>query len=442
MANPPQRRRLLIVSPSFPPINTPDMQRVRMSLAHYIEHGWEPVVLAVDPSKHGGPRDENLKATVPSGIRIYHASAIPVRWARWFGIGNLGLRAWWSLLRAGAKILREEQIDLVFFSNTQFITFTLGRIWRRRFGVPFAIDLQDPWQTDYYKGPRKQERPGGWKYTFAQFQARILEGWSMHHMSALMSVSPHYIDALRLRYRWFTNIPTDTIGFGASEADLAEALKLPSTATMTTHSNSRIRIISTGAAGPIMQPALRVLFDGLATFAAATSDSGLGFEFYGTSYAPAKTAQPSVLPLAQELRVAKFVSETPTRLGHLEALRVQIEADALLLLGTTDPNYTASKLYPYFLSGRPMLAVLLRGSLLEQQVRQLSCATVVIFDESGPTAETRFQLQAFFAAAVARFPIEKLPERNEELFRSEYFAPSLTARQCALFDAALSYQSK
>jgi len=440
MASPEKRRRLLIVSPSFPPINTPDMQRVRMSLPHYIEHGWEPVVLAIEPAKHGGPSDVNLEATVPSGVRIYHTSAISRRCARWFGIGNLGLRAWWNLLVAGATIIKKEQIDLVFFSNTQFITFTLGRIWRCWLGVPFVIDLQDPWRTDYYTGARKQERPGGWKYTFAQLQARFLEGWSMRRMSALMSVSPQYIDDLRHRYRWFKDIPTGVIGFGTSEADLAAALKTP--AVSITHHSHRVRIISTGAAGPIMQPALHVLFDGFSAFTSTTPGSDLGFEFYGTSYAPAQNAQPSVLPLAQNLGVIKFVSEIPTRLGHLESMRMQTEANALLLLGTTDPNYAASKLYPYFLSGRPMLAVLLRGSLLEQQVRALSCATVITFDESGATGETRAQLQAFFTTAVAGFPKEKLPERNEELFRREYFAPNLTARQCALLDAALDYQSK
>ncbi len=40
-------RRVLIVSPHFPPTNAPDHQRVRMSLPYFQENGWEPVVLAV-----------------------------------------------------------------------------------------------------------------------------------------------------------------------------------------------------------------------------------------------------------------------------------------------------------------------------------------------------------------------------------------------------------
>ena len=42
-------RKVLIVSPHWPPVNAPDLQRVRMSLSYYRQYGWEPVVLAVHP---------------------------------------------------------------------------------------------------------------------------------------------------------------------------------------------------------------------------------------------------------------------------------------------------------------------------------------------------------------------------------------------------------
>lgn len=432
--------RLLIISPHFPPINAPDMQRIRMSLPYYRENGWEPIVLAVEPETDGGTREEELGKTLPSDIRIYRVRTIPLKCARLFGIGNLGLRAWWSLFRAGMRIIREDKIDLVFISNTQFVTFTLGRLWRRLTGVPYVIDLQDPWRTDYYTGARRKERPGGWKYEVARLQAVFLERWSLRRMSALISVSPGYLDALRHRYAWFAKIPSEVIVFGASQNDLAFARQTPSTTAQ--KETSITRIVSTGAAGPIMQTALQVLFDGLATFQTfrtTGTDTDLRFEFFGTSYAPGNSAQLSVLPLAQSAGVANHVSEKPARLGLLEAIRVQASASALLLLGSSDPAYTASKLHPYFLSGRPMLAVVLRGSRLEQQVSELSCATIIAFDASGPSPETRSQIHTFLAAALNHFPADSLPTRNEELFHREYLAPALTARQCALFDAALAH---
>lgn len=408
------------------------MQRVRMSLPYYRENSWDPVVLAVDSASHGGSLDASLLTTIPADVTIYRVRAWSLSWTRWFGLGNLGWRSWWRLLMAGVKIIRREKIDLVFISNTQFVTFTLGRIWRRWLGVPYVIDLQDPWLTHYYTGSRLKERPGGWKYSLAHWQAGVLEGWSLRRMSAIMSVSPNYLDDLRQRYTWFGGIPSEVIGFGASEADFIAARALPPPSSS---ASKPIRIVSTGAAGPIMQSALQILFDALATLQPRPAPEDLRFEFIGTSYA-GTAATPSVLPLAHIAGVDSLVSESPLRLGLLEALRAQIDAHALLLLGSMDPAYSASKLYPYFLSGRPVLAIVLKGSVLETQLRDLSFATVITYDESGPSAETRGQIQYFLQDALAGFPSGQPSPRNETVFRQRHLAPALTSRQCSLFERA------
>ena len=40
------------------------------------------------------------------------------------------------------------------------------------------------------------------------------------------------------------------------------------------------------------------------------------------------------------------MTEHPSRLDYLDAIRVQLDAQALLLLGSSEAHYTASKLYP------------------------------------------------------------------------------------------------
>ena len=63
------RRRVLIVSPHFPPTNAPDMQRVRMSLPHFREFGWDPHVLTVGDAGDT-PVDPLLSATVPADVEV------------------------------------------------------------------------------------------------------------------------------------------------------------------------------------------------------------------------------------------------------------------------------------------------------------------------------------------------------------------------------------
>jgi hypothetical protein len=430
---------VLIVSPSFPPMNSPDMQRVRMSLPCYSEYGWEPVVLTVAPEFQQGSREDELLTTVPDGITIFRTGAFSLKWSRRFGVGNLGLRSWCHLFFAGNRILRQGKIDLVFFSNTQFVTFTLGRIWRFLHGVPYVIDLQDPWRTDYYERPGSRRPPGGWKYQFARLQAWLLERWSFRRMSGFISVSRQYIDDLRKRYHWFATIPCDEIRFGASEADLVSARCLPAGRYAKKERADSVRLIYTGAAGPIMPHSLSVLFGGLKQFRLKdpAGASRLSFEFLGTSYAAPGQGQKTVIPVAESFGVADQVLEVEHRLGHLECLQIQASADVLLVLGSSDFAYSPSKLYPYYLAGQPMLAVVFRESFLEAILHRLSCAVVVGFAEAEPKEKAYDELCDFFNNALNKFPAGSLPKRNDALFRQEYLARTLTGRQCALFDQAV-----
>ena len=190
-----------------------------MSLPYYRQHGWEPVVLAVRPDDVAGSREPELEQTYPADVRVVRCRALPLRWTRWIGLGNLGLRAWWPLLRAGSRLIKGERFDLVLFSNTQFITFTLGPLWRRWFGIPYVIDLQDPWRTDSYERPGAPPPPGGRKYLLARCLAFLCEGPTYRRTAGFISVSPRYLSDLARRYPWFQNKPQATIRFGVSAAD-------------------------------------------------------------------------------------------------------------------------------------------------------------------------------------------------------------------------------
>src|SRR6266849_407311 len=113
-------RQLLIVSPHFPPVNAPDMQRVRMSLPYYAEHGWQPRVLAVDPTRAGRALDPHLLETVPQDVPIHRVTAFDSRWTTRFGITAIGLRALPFLYWEGARLIRQHRPDLVYFSTTAF----------------------------------------------------------------------------------------------------------------------------------------------------------------------------------------------------------------------------------------------------------------------------------------------------------------------------------
>ena len=183
-------QRVLIVSPHFAPVNTPDHHRVRMSLSYLEEFGWSAHVLAVAPEFVEAERDLDLLKTIPPSTTVTRVPALPVRLTRWFGLGNLGLRAVVSLSRAGGQLLRREHFDLVYFSTTVFLVLALGPHWKRRLGIPYVLDMQDPWLNDYYQRSGMPPPGGRIKYGFAQWQARCLEPSTMRQAAHILSVSP------------------------------------------------------------------------------------------------------------------------------------------------------------------------------------------------------------------------------------------------------------
>ena len=67
-------------------------------------------------------------------------------------------------------------------------------------------------------------------------------------------------------------------------------------------------------------------------------------------------------PLADSLGLGESVREIPRRLPYLEALSVLTRAQGILLIGSDEAHYTASKIYPALMSGRPFLSLFHRQS--------------------------------------------------------------------------------
>jgi hypothetical protein len=77
--------------------------------------------------------------------------------------------------------------------------------------------------------------------------------------------------------------------------------------------------------------------------------------------------------------VADHVLEHPQRVPYFEALQVLRDAHMLLLPGSDDPQYTPSKIYPYILARRPLLAVLHENSGACDVLRSTGAGTVATF---------------------------------------------------------------
>jgi glycosyl transferase family 4 len=428
-------KRILIVSPHFPPTNAPDHQRVRMSLPYYAECGWQPTVLAVDAACVEAPLDPWLMATLPSEVPVHRVRAWPVAWTRRIGLGNIAYRSWFQLAAAGRRRLQKERFDLVYFSTTQFIATLLGARWWKRFGVPFVIDIQDPWRTDYYERPGSPRPPGGWKYRFARWQAARLEESAWRQAAGFISVNEEYLAQLRARYPWFTRRPAAVIPFGAPETDFAVVRDHPEIAPAFARVPGTIHVVSVGAIGPIMRRALECLFRGVRALRETEPAlaARLRFDFVGTSYAPASLAVPSVRPLADEFGVGDLVCEQPIRVGYFTAIQTLLAADAIVIPGSDDPAYNPSKIGASFLALKPTLALAPGNSAFARMIRELSFATLAATD--GPAHSV---VRDFLRSLASPATAHPATPRDFARFSAMHTARARTVQQCALFDRAVA----
>jgi hypothetical protein len=379
-------RKVLIVSPHFSPINAPDMQRVRMALPFLRRFGWEPVVLAVAPeSIEGGVVDPLLEKTYPEDIRVIRVKGISPRITRLAGFGNLWLRSGRALRAAGDRLLRAERFDLAFFSTTQFDAFRLGPRWKAMFGLPYVLDYQDPWINSYYSLTRTRP-PGGWlKFGISQWRARRDEPRVLQGASGVIAVSGAYATTLEESYPWFDARTFKMLPFGAAEQDFEIARSYRPKDPLVPFDDGRFHIVYVGRCGPDMSTSLSIVFRAFKKYLAAEPAKAerIHFSFIGTDYAPRPFGREWATPVAKREGIERFVSEHCYRVPYFDALYYLINANAILAVGSNDPSYSASKIYPYVLARRPMLIVFNARSPVIAIAKKMGCG--MRFEFGGPS---------------------------------------------------------
>jgi hypothetical protein len=162
--------------------------------------------------------------------------------------------------------------------------------------------------------------------------------------------------------------------------------------------DGRLHWVYVGRGGPDMATALRGLFGALREHGEAALLQSLTLHFIGTSYAAAGSGRPSVAPIAAEFGLQHLVAESPDRIDFTRALWCLKHADALIVPGSDDPSYTASKIYPYLLARRPLLAIFHERSSVVELVSRVGGATCVTFTGAAPTDALARQIAARWLA--------------------------------------------
>jgi len=391
-------RRVLIISPHFPPDSSAGTHRVRLLAPHLAACGWEPTVLTVDPGDYEGALDPVLAASVPENVRVVRARAWPASITRRLGIGDLGLRAYSGLKRAATALLERERFDAVFITIYPTYPALLGPYLKQRFGVPFVLDYQDPWVGEWGRtvGPAGEGRPN-LKSRASRWLSTRLEPIALTAADAVTAVSHATYEQALARTPSASPRATEELPIGWDSRDLQFVRR-----TRWFDEADAIHLSYVGTLLPAGFDTLRALFESLAT--ARARDAAVArvrLHFFGTSNLRVHDAPARVRPIGTEFGVADAITEYAPRLDYFDALGVLKASDAVLLLGSYERHYTPSKVFPALIAERPVFALMHEASNATALLRRAGgepSVRLVTYGDGGVRAcvgEIAAQLGAF-----------------------------------------------
>jgi hypothetical protein len=198
--------------------------------------------------------------------------------------------------------------------------------------------------------------------------AVLLEPRALRGADFVTSVSDAQNAEMTMRYPWLDRSRMAAIPIGGDPDDFVALSASPQPDNANYLDAGFINLSYVGTFLPRAGALVRVLFRAIAQLRATEPAlaARIRLNFVGTSNQPNDTTTLRVLPLAEAEGVCDLVREIPQRIPYLHALGVLARSDGLLLIGSEEPHYTASKIYPALMSGRPFISLFHHASSANQ----------------------------------------------------------------------------
>ena len=433
-------KKVLIVSYYFPPSGGAGVQRMLKFVKYLPEFGWEPVVLTVNEDADFPARDASLLEEIPSVIRTYRTrifepyglyrkftgkeenAAIDIATNTGEERRSIGerissfvratffvpdARRFWKgpAVRTGKRILKRENVDLIFSSAPPYTCHLVGRALKRHSGLPWVADFRDSW-VGWLSTPDRWFLP--------HRIDRRLERTVLEQSDGLIAVSDGVREDLMSRN---PDIPSDkwhliTNGYDSADFDGIQSRPDP----------NRFVLTYTGSLYGKRSPL--VLLDALSRLLEEKPEleEKVLFRFVGR-------ADSSFIE--EFLRFGKSVEYKPY-VTHRESLQFIMDSSALLLIIDDAPanrSIATGKLYEYIGSRKPIFALAPDGAAGDL-IRSLN-AGVVVHPKNLP------MVKKALLDYITQWEQGRLPKNQETASIQRYERKQLTKAAADIFDQAV-----
>lgn len=274
------------------------------------------------------------------------------------------------------------------------------------------------------------------KFAFAQWRARQQEPETLREASGVVAVSDAYGRNLAANYPWFSASRVLLLPFGAAAKDIATARLHTPAKPLVDFDDGCFHHVYAGRCGPDMSISLTTIFRAFKNFREHHPEkaANIRFHFIGTDYAPPPLGREWAMPIARAEGVAAHVTEHCYRVPYFDALYYLVKAGALLAVGSNDPTYSASKIFPYILAERPMIVVFNRHSPVLAFARQADCGERFSFDNADDIDEIARQIEESW---FTQGHMHLVREANTAAFLP-FTAESMTTQLVGCFNSAVA----
>jgi hypothetical protein len=370
-------RKILIISPHYPPSNLTSVHRSRIFAQHLPSYGWDPIILTVHENYYEESLDWDLHKLLPTNQKIEKVKAFKIIKPRL--IGDIGLRAYFQLRKRALELIGAENIDFVYIPIPSFYTALIGSYLHKKTGVKYGIDYIDPWVHKFPGSEKVFSR-----HWFSSMLARILEPIAVKHASLITGVSEAYYSPVFERNAHLkTKALRIAMPYGGEEGDHQFARQIVATShreigLIPPKSNNKIfRFVYAGAILPKAHELLEEIFKALQQLNSNNIDLTFRqpeFYFIGTGGI--------IKALAKKYDLYELtVFEYQDRMPYLDVLLELEKADGIFILGSTEPHYTPSKVFQAVLSNTPILAVLHQDSTAVNVLKESRAGVVILIKD-------------------------------------------------------------
>jgi glycosyltransferase involved in cell wall biosynthesis len=374
-------KRVLVITHIFPPVGGVGTFRVTKYVKYLRRFGWEPVVITAKETAYG-QIDHSLEKDIPPDVHIYR---LPV-WKRRF-INDEGIRWIPSVLRKARFIVGRERPAVAYLTGGPFYPLILGPLLNLRFGIPYVVDLRDPWKLARRSSPMRRIKPrlGG-------LLTNILEPIVVRNASRVICVTEPMREEYRAEYKNESpsKFVTITNGYDPEDFDHIQPLRF-----------ADFTIVYTGKFG--VAAGFR---DPSAFFQAMQILQGKGLRAH---FVHVGVVEPRVVELAENMGIKdliEFIGPKP----YNETLAYAKGANLLLVIGGGSRWEPTTKVFDYIGCKRPILAIAPPDGAIAEVVKKVQSARLV--DSQNP-AEIAAALEDAYLGKLNQNDTQELPKLYE-----------------------------